>query len=136
MQIVPAEEALISAANALLRSLSASVSFARSLTLCSGSASRFPWFATKKVAFPVHVFAHIYGEIMRNARKEDYTVCFLREVALFGESEEDLLRGCFGDGAFQVGGDVYGAVWAVYLIVVMMRKMWNHEHLNACYEPA
>jgi hypothetical protein len=74
---------------------------------------------------------------MRNARIEgNYTVCFLREIALFGEREEDLLRGCFGDGAFQVGGDVYGTVWAVYLMVLMMRKTWNDEHLTASCEPA
>jgi hypothetical protein len=75
-EIVPAETAFISAANALLRSLSASVSSARSLTLCSGSASRFPWFVTKNVAFPDHIFAHIYeGEIMRNARNIPYVFC-------------------------------------------------------------
>jgi hypothetical protein len=44
------------------------------------------------------------------------TVGFLRYLALFGEREEDLLCGCFGDGAFEVGRDVYGAVWAVYLM--------------------
>lgn len=54
--------------------------------------------------------------------KGNYTVCFLRELALFGERNKDLLRGCFGDGALQIGGDVYGTVWAVYLIVVTMRK--------------
>jgi hypothetical protein len=57
-----------------------------------------------------------------NNEEGKYTVCFLLKLAFFGEREEDLLRGCFGDGAFQVGGDVYGAVWTVYLIVVMMRK--------------
>lgn len=65
--------------------------------------------------------AYMYvGGIMKkkNARNE-YTVCFLCEIALFGECEEDLLRGCFGNGAFQVGGDVYSTVWSVYLIVVM-----------------
>jgi hypothetical protein len=44
------------------------------------------------------------------------TVGFLCDLALFGEREEDLLRGCFGDGAFEVGRDVHGAVWAVYLM--------------------
>lgn len=76
---------------------------------------------------------------MRNARRGGggnyYTVCFLRELALFGEREEDLLRGCFGDGAFQVGGDVYGAVRTVYLIV-MMRITRGMMHLTASCEPA
>ena len=65
--------------------------------------------------------------------KGNYTVCFLRELALFGERKKDLLRGCFGDGALQVRGNVYGAVWAVYLIVMMMRKTWNDKYLT---EPA
>ena len=76
-QIVPAEEALISPANALLRSLSASVSSARSLTLCSGSASRFPRFETKNVAFPDHTCAFIWGENEKR-EKGNYTVYFLR----------------------------------------------------------
>ena len=71
------------------------------------------------MAFPDHTCAYICGGNNEKTReKENYTVCFLRELALFGEREEDLLRGCFGDSAFQVGGDVYGAVWTVYLIVV------------------
>ena len=55
---------------------------------------------------------------MRNARKDAgcCTVGFLRDLALFGEREEDLLRSCFWDGAFEIGRDVYGAVWAVYLM--------------------
>ncbi len=43
------------------------------------------------------------------------TVGLLRDLALFGEREEDLLRGCLGDCALEVGGNVDGAVWAVYL---------------------
>ena len=54
---------------------------------------------------------------MRNARKEygHYTVGLLRDLALFGEREEDLLRGWLGHGTFEVGRDVDGAVRAVYL---------------------
>lgn len=60
------------------------------------------------------------------------TVGFLRDLALFGEREEDLLRGWLGDGTFEVGRDVYGAVWAVYLIVTRIRKrMRDEEHLTA-----
>ena len=43
------------------------------------------------------------------------TVRLLRNFALFGEREEDLLRGWLGNGAFEVGRDVDGAVWTVYL---------------------
>jgi hypothetical protein len=117
---VPAEAAFTSAASALLRSLSASASSARSLNFCSGSASRFPWFATNNVAFPdAHLRAYIcVGK--KDDKNRHYTVGFLRDIALFGEREEDLLRGCFGDGSFKVGGDVYGTVRAVYLMVVRM----------------
>jgi len=86
------------------------------------------------VAFPDA--AYIWGSDGKREKGNYYTVCFLRELALFGEREEDLLRGCFGDGAFQVGRDVYGAVWTVHLIVMMMRKLWNDEHLTASCEPA
>jgi hypothetical protein len=48
------------------------------------------------------------GEYMR-------TVGLLRDLALFGEREEDLLRGWLGDCALEVGGNVDGAVWTVYL---------------------
>ncbi len=75
------------------------------------------------------IYAHIYAYKWETARKRNNTVGFLRDLALFGEREEDLLRCCFGDGTFQVGGDVYGAVWTVYLIVITMRNMWNEEHL-------
>jgi hypothetical protein len=44
-----------------------------------------------------------------------YTVCLLRELAPFGEREKDLLRGRLGDGTLEVGRDVNGAIWAVYL---------------------
>lgn len=85
----------------------------------------------------MRIYIYIYGGKYEKTReKENYTVCFLRELALFGEREEDLLRGCFGDCAFQVGGDVHRAVWTVYLVVVMMRKTRNHEHLTASCEPA
>jgi hypothetical protein len=30
------------------------------------------------------------------------TVCLLSDLALFGEREEDFLRGCFRDGALEV----------------------------------
>ena len=44
-----------------------------------------------------------------------HTVSLLCNVALFGEGEEDLLRGWFGHGTFEVGRDVDCAVWTVYL---------------------
>ena len=44
-----------------------------------------------------------------------HTVRLLRDFALFGEREEDLLCGWLGHGTFEVGRDVDGAVWAVYL---------------------
>jgi hypothetical protein len=43
------------------------------------------------------------------------TVRFLRNFALFGEREEDLLRRWLGDRALEVGRHVYSAVWTVYL---------------------
>ena len=69
--------------------------------------------------------------------KRDYTVCFLRDLALsgFGQREEYLLRGRFGDGAFQVGGDVYGAVWAVYLLVMIRGRSERLTDSLSC-EPA
>jgi hypothetical protein len=88
------------------------------------------------VAFPNHICAYIGGKYEKKREKRIRilycTVGFLRDLALFGERKEDLLRGCFGDGAFEVGGDVYGAVWAVYLMVVRMRRsMWDEEHWTA-----
>ena len=53
------------------------------------------------MAFPDYMRIYTYGENYEKTReKGNYTICFLRELALFGEREEDLLRGCFGDGAF------------------------------------
>ena len=55
----PAEAAFTSAASALLRSASVSVSSARALTLCSGSASRLSCFETNNVAFPESICAYM-----------------------------------------------------------------------------
>ena len=94
-----------------MRSLSAFVLSARSLILCSGSASRFPWFTKKNVAFPDRICACIRGENEKRA-KRNYTVRFMHELAFFGEHEV-LLHGYFWDGAFHVGRDVYGVVWTI-----------------------
>lgn len=52
---------------------------------------------------------------VRRVETKRHTVGFLRDLAFVGEREEELLRGWLGDGALEVGGDVDGAVWAVYL---------------------
>jgi len=44
------------------------------------------------------------GKRLEGKKKRKYirTVCLLRDFALFGERDEDLLRGCFRDGALEV----------------------------------
>ena len=63
-----------------------------------------------------------------------HTIRLLCNVALFGKGEEDLLRGWFGHGTFEIGRDVDCAVGTVYLFgpvsVAINAQVW----LYACDE--
>ncbi len=54
------------------------------------------------------------------------TIGLLRDSTPFCERKENLLRGGLGNGTFQVGRYVDGAVWAVDLSRISTRKRWMY----------
>lgn len=65
-----------------------------------------------------------------------HTVRLLRDLALFCEREEDLLRGRLGNCTFKVGRDVDGAIWAVYLFGPTGYRLAINVYACVCDEPA